>query len=169
MGGDCISYKFPQNQFPQNKASQNILHQEQFLQNISDKKQQQKISNYQTGEIENFLEPDIFMDAVVSLFFHIDTLKKFLSPNINLELPTFKYIILTKVHQKIKKYKRYDLIIEEILTKIDPDNVTNKEYYNQAQQYDEAKGLKFFLENHKSKLCYYYLLYNIFHFLLFEE
>ena len=130
MGQNYISYKFPQNR--------------------ANKEQHKKIFIYQTGEIENSLEQNIFIDAVISLFFHIDSLKKFISPNKNLDLPTFKDIIMTKVKKKIKEYKRYDLIIEEILTKIAPDNGINKENYNQAQQYDEAKGLELFLESHKN-------------------
>ena len=45
--------------------------------------------------------------------------------------------------------KTYDDIFSELLTKIAPNNIINKEYYNQNEQYDEEKGKKFFLEKYK--------------------
>jgi len=96
-------------------------------------------------------DPDILIDASISFFFQIDELKKFLFPNKNIDLINFKNLILTKVDPKIKTFQTYDKIFEEILTRLDPDNQINKDYYNPAEKYDEYKGLKKFIEKLKNK------------------
>ena len=45
--------------------------------------------------------------------------------------------------------KTYQQIFSELLSKIDSNNLIDKDYYNQTQQYDEEKGRKNFLEKHK--------------------
>ena len=56
---------------------------------------------------------------------------------------------MTKVRKNIKKFKRFDDIFDEILTKIVPNNTLNEDYYNQAIQYDEKKSLSLFLQKHQ--------------------
>ena len=112
-----------------------------------------KVQNYGTVARRTYAKanPDILIDASISFFFQIDELKKILFPNKNIDLINFKNFILTKVDPKIKTFQTYDKIFEEILTKLDPDNQIDKDYYNQAELYDEDKGLKKFIEKLKNK------------------
>ena len=97
------------------------------------------------------INPDISIDSVISFFFQIDELKKILFPNKNIDIKNFQNFILTKVDPKIKTFQTYDKIFEEILTKLDPDNQINKDYYSQPEQYNEEKGLKKFMEKLNNK------------------
>ena len=111
-----------------------------------------KLKNYQTGQLAvdySKLGQEMLLDAAISFFYQIDNLKFLLSQNKNLDIKTFKDIIMTKVQKNIKKFRKFENIFDEILTKIDPNNELNKEYYNQTIQYDEKKGLNSFLEKHE--------------------
>ena len=84
------------------------------------------------------------LDAVICFLYSIDELKIYFSQ----DFQSFRTIITTKTGQNITTMKTYDKIFSELLTKIDPNNSINKDYYNQTQQYDEEKGQKIFIEKH---------------------
>ena len=122
--------------------------------NINTNENKKKVLNFCTNVCRKTLpknNSDILIDPVISFFFQIDELKKFLFPNENIDLINFKNFILTKVDPKIKTFQTYDKIFEEILTKLDPDNQINKDYYSQPEQYNEEKGLKKFMEKLNNK------------------
>ena len=94
------------------------------------------------------INPDISLDPVIAFFFQIDKLKIHLSQNKNLDLPTFKNIILTKIGPKIMNMKSIQLVFEIILSNLEENNQGNNDYYNQSSQYDEDKARKNFMDKH---------------------
>ena len=91
---------------------------------------------------------DILLDPIITFLFQIDELKIHLSQNKNLDLQTFKNIIMTKIGPKVKKMKNFQLVLEELLTSLQENNKGNNEYYNQSEQYDEVNARKFFMDRH---------------------
>ena len=69
---------------------------------------------FPTGVTKNF-NPDILLDPIITFLFQIDELKTHLSQNKNLDLQTFKNIIMTKIGPKVKKMKNFQLVLEELL------------------------------------------------------
>ena len=98
---------------------------------------------------EKNFAPEILLDPVIAFFFKIDVLKNHLSQNNNLDLQTFKNIILAKIGPKIKNLKNFKLVFDTILSSLEENNnQENKEFYNQSAQYDEEKARKSFMEKH---------------------
>ena len=95
------------------------------------------------------INPDLILGPIIAFFSQFNEITSSLTTNKNLDLPTFKNIIISKVGQpNIKKIKNFPQAFEAVLTSLDPNAQTNKDYYNQSQQYDEEKGLKKFMEEH---------------------
>ena len=103
--------------------------------NMNADQSHKKVQNFRTVVRRTYAKtnPDILIDASISFFFQIDELKKILFPNKNIDLINFKNFILTKVDPKIKTFQTYDKIFEEILTKLEPKNQINKDYYHQSE------------------------------------
>ena len=94
--------------------------------------------------------PEKFLTSAISFFFEVDKLTKFFSQNQKLDFDSFYKKLIEMLGQDIKNQTKYEQIFSEILTKLEPQNLINKEYYNQTMQYDEAKGLDSFMESHKN-------------------
>ena len=92
------------------------------------------------------INSDIKFDEIVLFLFQIEQLKNFLSSNKNIDFADFKNIILNKIELDKKNFQTYDKIFEELLTKLDPNKEIDIDYYNQALQYDEEKGLEKFMK-----------------------
>ena len=110
-----------------------------------------KISNPLTSMVQPStikLNPELALEPIILLFFKIDELKNALGLNKNIDIPSFKKIILTNIEKNIQKANNYQQIFDMILTNIDPNTKENKEYYNQTEQYDREKGFKNFMEKH---------------------
>ena len=61
------------------------------------------------------VNPEILLNPVIEYFFQIDKLKTYLSQTKNLDLPTFKSIILNKVDKSIKDYQQsFDIILANL-------------------------------------------------------
>ena len=112
---------------------------------------QKKIEKYATTITKNNYDnqnSDSLLNASILFLFSIEELKKYFGENKIIDFQSFRTIITTKTGQNITTMKTYDKIFSELLTKIDPNNSINKDYYNQTQQYDEEKGQKIFIEKH---------------------
>ena len=96
------------------------------------------------------ISPDLLLEPVILFLYQFENLKILLTKNKNVDLPSFKNIILGKLGANIKNMKSYGYIFEAILTKLDPNIQSNRDYYNQSAQYDEQKGLSKFMENHNN-------------------
>ena len=97
--------------------------------------------------VKNF-NPDILLDSVIEFLFQIDELKIHLSQNKNLDLQTFKNIIMTKIGPKAKNMKNFQLVFETILSSLEENHQGNNDYYNKSSQYDEDKARKNFMDKH---------------------
>ena len=129
----------------QQQLDQQQLNQQQFLQ-----QNQQQQRNYQKNPQgkKKFYNPTIIMtqgsimkvkkelplninptpEPVISFFFLIDELKIFLGQNKNIDIGTFKNLLLSKVGTDLSKEKTYQNIFETLLEKIDPNTETNEDY-----------------------------------------
>ena len=94
------------------------------------------------------INQEFALDPVISFFFQIDKLKNALGLNKNIDIQSFKKILLTNIETNIQKSKNYQQIFDLILTNIDPNMKKNKEYYNQSELYEREKGFKIFMEKH---------------------
>jgi hypothetical protein len=92
---------------------------------------------------------DLLLNAAISFLFSLDELKIYFGQNKNMDFNSFKAIIMTKVGKSINKMKTYEQIFSGLLTNLDPDKPSKKDYYNQTEQYDEEKGKKNFVENYQ--------------------
>ena len=112
-------------------------------------KRPNKIANYSTSMPQKStikINPELALEPIISFFFQIDKLKNALGLNKNIDIQSFKKILLTNIETNIQNAKYYQQIIDMILTNIDPNMKENKEYYNQIEQYDREKGFKNFME-----------------------
>ena len=112
-----------------------------------------RVENYATAiERKNYPQnnPDLLLNAAISFLFSIDEIKKYICQNKNIDFQSFKTLISTNIGHNIKDLLTYEKIFTELLEKVDPNNLINKDYYNQTNQYDEEKGRKYFLEKHKN-------------------
>ena len=91
-----------------------------------------------------------FLDPVITFLFQMNELKTFLETNQNVDLQTFKNVIMTKIGPKINGITNYQNTFNIILSSLDQSTQDNKEYYNLSILYDEEKGLNKFMENHKN-------------------
>ena len=151
---------FPKNNainLNQNNFSDNFAHNPGVnpMANISSIPQNnlgpKKIEKYATTTSKNNYDnqnSDSLLNASILFLFSIEELKKYFGENKIIDFQSFRTIITTKTGQNITTMKTYDKIFSELLTKIDPNNSINKDYYNQTQQYDEEKGQKIFIEKH---------------------
>ena len=76
---------------------------------------------FQTGmtkKIDKNFNPDILLDPIITFLFQIDELKIHLSQNKNLDLQTFKNIIMTKIGPKAKDKKNFQQVFETILSSL---------------------------------------------------
>ena len=145
-----------QNNFPnahQNnlkKNQQNTMNQFNLLNNNDAFKKDAKSGTTITRNTYAKIYPEKFLTSAISFFFEVDKLTKFFSQNETLDFPSFSKKLIEMLGQDIKNQTKYEQIFSEILTKLEPQNLINKEYYNQTMQYDETKGLDSFMESHKN-------------------
>ena len=115
--------------------------------NNSYKKLEKPLTSFPSNTLT--INPEHIIDPIIAYFFQFNEITSTLSENKNLDLPTFKNIIVSKVGQpNIKKMKNFSQAFDSILKSLDPNTLVNKDYYNQSQQYDEEKSLKKFMEEH---------------------
>ena len=149
----------PQNKainFNQNNFSDNFVNNPGInpMANISSIPQNnfsnKKMERYATSITKNKYaknDSDLLLNAAILFLFSIDELKKYFFGYKNVDFQSFRTIIISKADQNIKVMKTYVEIFSELLTKIVPNNLMDKDYY--YEQYNEEKIREKFFENHK--------------------
>ena len=94
---------------------------------------------------------ELLLDSAILFFYNQGNLLPHLIGNQNMDFKNFKNMIMSKLGSNIKIYRSYQQIFDELLSKLDSNNIhQKKDLYNQSSQFDEKKAFEDFMNMHNN-------------------
>ncbi len=129
---------------------------ESYLNKIKEKKENHKAINlnpitFIPTSSSMKINSEVLLESSILFLYIQDNLKYFLCKNENIDFKTFKNIVISKLGSNIKLCKSYQKIFEELLSKLDPNSVQQKnDFYNPSSKFNEKKAVEDFMNRHNN-------------------